>query len=52
MVKTELVGDDLDYETIAHLQPEDVSQAVLYALGTPAKVNVSEIIIKPIGELF
>lgn len=52
MVKTELVGDDLDYETIAHLQPEDVSQAVLYALGTPSKVNVSEIIIKPIEELF
>ncbi|XP_026467916.1 farnesol dehydrogenase-like [Ctenocephalides felis] len=32
------------------LKSEDVSQAVLYALGTPEHVQVHELIIKPIGE--
>ncbi|XP_026466758.1 uncharacterized protein LOC113370303 [Ctenocephalides felis] len=34
------------------LKSEDVSQAVLYALGTPEHVQVHELIIKPIGEKF
>ncbi|XP_037050742.1 farnesol dehydrogenase-like [Bradysia coprophila] len=34
------------------LQPEDVSGAVLYVLGTPPHVQVHELIIKPIGEAF
>lgn len=38
------------YDRISHLQSEDVSQAVLYALATPPHVNVSEIIIKAVGE--
>ncbi|XP_058123687.1 farnesol dehydrogenase-like [Anopheles ziemanni] len=34
------------------LQSEDISQAVLYAIGTPPHVQVHEIIIHPVGELF
>uniref|UniRef100_A0A6M2DFS5 Putative dehydrogenase n=1 Tax=Xenopsylla cheopis TaxID=163159 RepID=A0A6M2DFS5_XENCH len=32
------------------LQPEDISQAVLYALGTPEHVQIHELTIKPVGE--
>ncbi|XP_058123688.1 farnesol dehydrogenase-like [Anopheles ziemanni] len=34
------------------LQSEDISQAVLFAIGTPPRVQVHEIIIRPVGELF
>ncbi|XP_037919691.1 farnesol dehydrogenase-like isoform X2 [Hermetia illucens] len=34
------------------LNPADVSNAVLYCLGTPPHVQVHELIIKPIGEVF
>lgn len=33
-----------------HLFPEDVADAVLYALGTPPHVQIHEIMVKPIGE--
>ncbi|ETN62711.1 oxidoreductase [Anopheles darlingi] len=32
------------------LDPHDISEAVLYTLGTPPRVQVHEIIIKPAGE--
>ncbi|KAJ8965100.1 hypothetical protein NQ317_010503 [Molorchus minor] len=32
------------------LRPEDVADAILYALGTPPHVQIAELIIKPIGE--
>ncbi|XP_070497934.1 farnesol dehydrogenase-like [Chironomus tepperi] len=32
-----------------HLKPEDISGAVTYLLGTPYHVNVTEMIIKPVG---
>ncbi|XP_053677163.1 farnesol dehydrogenase-like [Anopheles nili] len=34
------------------LNPEDISGAVLYAIGTPPHVQVHEITIKPLGEVF
>uniref|UniRef100_A0A6M2DI26 Putative dehydrogenase n=1 Tax=Xenopsylla cheopis TaxID=163159 RepID=A0A6M2DI26_XENCH len=34
------------------LQPEDISQAVLYCLGTPEHVQIHELTIKPVGEKF
>ncbi|XP_053676838.1 farnesol dehydrogenase-like [Anopheles nili] len=51
-VKTEIVeGVELPKD-MTWLQPEDISEAVLYAIGTPPHVQVHEIIIKPIGEAF
>ncbi|XP_045483408.1 farnesol dehydrogenase-like [Harmonia axyridis] len=38
----------LEIESI--LQPEDIAQAVIYVLSTPERVNVNEIIIKPVGQ--
>lgn len=33
------------------LNPEDIAQAIIYALGTPPHVQIHELTIKPIGEL-
>lgn len=33
------------------LNPEDISQAIIFALGTPPHVQIHEITIKPIGEM-
>lgn len=51
MVRTEIY-DASFFDHFVHMQPEDVSQAVLYALGTAPHVNVSELTLKPVGELF
>ncbi|XP_037037368.1 farnesol dehydrogenase-like [Bradysia coprophila] len=40
------------YELMPYLQPEEVSNAVLYLLSTPYNVNISQITIKPVGERF
>lgn len=34
------------------LDAKDVAHAVLYVLGTPKHVEVSELRIKPVGEMF
>lgn len=37
---------------ISFLQSEDISEAVLYVLGTPPHVQVHELTIRPVGEKF
>ena len=37
-------------KTSPHLESQDISDAVLYVLGTPPHVQVHELIIKPVGE--
>ncbi|XP_037822149.1 farnesol dehydrogenase-like [Lucilia sericata] len=41
----ELIGD-------AFLKSEDISQGVLYAISTPPHVQIHEMTIKPVGEMF
>uniref|UniRef100_U5ETL4 Putative dehydrogenase n=1 Tax=Corethrella appendiculata TaxID=1370023 RepID=U5ETL4_9DIPT len=52
IVDTELyIGMSLPPET-QYLQSIDIANAVLYVLGTPPHVQVHDLIIKPIGEIF
>lgn len=39
-----------DYDKVAHLQSEDISQGLIYLLETPYNVNVTQLTIKPVGE--
>ncbi|KFB50612.1 AGAP005645-PA-like protein [Anopheles sinensis] len=50
-VQTEILGPLEIPQGMPVLEPEDISQAVLYALSTGPSVQVHEIIIKPIGEM-
>ncbi|XP_067014717.2 farnesol dehydrogenase [Anabrus simplex] len=57
VVRTEFLKNLPKYNTeefhkLPGLYSEDVGEAILYALGTPPHVQIHEIIIKPVGELF
>ncbi|XP_055844188.1 farnesol dehydrogenase-like [Episyrphus balteatus] len=52
IVRTELNPKEV-YDTIGIcLNPEDISQAVMYAVSTPPHVQIHEITVKPVGENF
>ncbi|XP_030378651.1 farnesol dehydrogenase [Scaptodrosophila lebanonensis] len=52
-VDTEIIPDTFrNVLDTRMLKSEDISQAVLFAISTPAHVQIHEIIIKPVGELF
>lgn len=40
------------YEKFPYLQPEDISAVVPFILSTPYNVNITEIVVKPVGEKF
>ncbi|XP_002022919.2 farnesol dehydrogenase [Drosophila persimilis] len=50
LVDTEMVPEA--YKCLPMLQAEDVANAIMYALATPAHVQVHELTIKPLGEPF
>ncbi|KAH8416555.1 hypothetical protein KR222_009022, partial [Zaprionus bogoriensis] len=53
MVDTEIVPDKVrDVVGDTMLKSQDISQAVLFTLATPPHMQVHEMIIKPMGELF
>ncbi|XP_055913411.1 farnesol dehydrogenase-like [Eupeodes corollae] len=52
LVRTELAPKEV-YDTIGiYLNPEDISQAVMFVISTPPHVQIHEITVKPIGETF
>ncbi|XP_053685029.1 farnesol dehydrogenase-like [Sabethes cyaneus] len=51
VVRTEMLPEDIAKVTPA-LEAEDIANAVLYVLGTPPRVQVHELMIKPVGEMF
>ncbi|KAH8394476.1 hypothetical protein KR222_011367 [Zaprionus bogoriensis] len=50
LVDTDLVPQH--YKRLPMLKPEDVVNAIVFALATPPHVQVHEVIIKPMGEPF
>uniref|UniRef100_A0A182SKY5 Dehydrogenase n=1 Tax=Anopheles maculatus TaxID=74869 RepID=A0A182SKY5_9DIPT len=51
VVRTEMVPEGKQFQDTPMLEAEDIVGAILYALGTPAHVQVHEVIIKPVGEM-
>ncbi|XP_062558600.1 farnesol dehydrogenase-like [Armigeres subalbatus] len=52
VVRTEIVPESFIEQGHPMLESEDISEAVLYVLGTPPRVQIHEVIIKPVGETF
>ena len=53
VVETEIVeasGGKFDLSNFPRLQPEDISDAVLFLLGTNPRVQIEDFIIRPAGE--
>uniref|UniRef100_A0A182T3W7 Dehydrogenase n=1 Tax=Anopheles maculatus TaxID=74869 RepID=A0A182T3W7_9DIPT len=50
LVRTEIIPNSAAISEMPILEPEDIANAILYALGTPPRVQVHEITIKPVGE--
>ncbi|XP_055612043.1 farnesol dehydrogenase-like [Uranotaenia lowii] len=52
VVKTEATKGLEELGNTPMLEAEDIADAVLYVLGTPPRVQVHELMIKPVGEPF
>ncbi|XP_055843422.1 farnesol dehydrogenase-like [Episyrphus balteatus] len=52
LVRTEIIPDELYNEIGIYLNAEDISQAVMFAISTPPHVQIHEIVVKPVGEMF
>ncbi|XP_065079545.1 farnesol dehydrogenase-like [Ochlerotatus camptorhynchus] len=51
-VRTEILPELMNATEFPMLEAEDISEAVLYVLGTPPRVQIHELTIKPVGEKF
>lgn len=52
MVQTELATGVNEYEGSPKLQPDDIANSVVYVIGTPQRVQITELTIKPLGETY
>uniref|UniRef100_A0A182U708 Dehydrogenase n=1 Tax=Anopheles melas TaxID=34690 RepID=A0A182U708_9DIPT len=52
LVRTEIIGNSGVFNDMPILEPEDIANGILYVLGTPPRVQVHELMIKPVGESF
>ncbi|XP_062120968.1 LOW QUALITY PROTEIN: farnesol dehydrogenase [Drosophila sulfurigaster albostrigata] len=53
-VNTNIFPEEIHFyvKNMARLQPSNIADAILYALRTPPNVQIHEITIKPMGEIF
>ncbi|XP_053689237.1 farnesol dehydrogenase-like [Sabethes cyaneus] len=51
-VRTEIIPEEFLTAEMPMLESEDIAEAVLYVVGTPPHVQVHELTIKPVGEMF
>ncbi|XP_015181175.1 PREDICTED: farnesol dehydrogenase-like [Polistes dominula] len=49
--KTSNVEFHTDEALMPYLKPEDIADGVIYIIGTPQRVHIAELIIRPLGEL-
>ncbi|EDS43376.1 3-oxoacyl-[acyl-carrier-protein] reductase 1 [Culex quinquefasciatus] len=53
VVKTDMVPNEMQKDQdLPMLEAEDVAAAVVYAVGTPPRVQIHELTIRPVGENF
>ncbi|XP_058838958.1 farnesol dehydrogenase-like [Topomyia yanbarensis] len=52
IVKTEILEGVPGVDLIPTLEPEDIADAVRYVLSTPPRVQIHELMIRPMGEPF
>ncbi|XP_052897697.1 farnesol dehydrogenase-like [Anopheles moucheti] len=50
LVRTEIIPNSSAITNMPILEPEDIANAILYVLGTPPRVQIHELTIKPVGE--
>ncbi|XP_049297259.1 farnesol dehydrogenase-like [Anopheles funestus] len=50
LVRTEIITNSAAVADMPILEAEDIADAVLYVLGTPPRVQIHELMIKPVGE--
>ncbi|XP_001659308.2 farnesol dehydrogenase-like [Aedes aegypti] len=51
-VRTEIMPEAMLRKGYPMLEAEDISDAVLYVLGTPPRVQIHELMIRPVGQIF
>ena len=56
-VKTEILGatpadQSEKFAAVPALEPEDISESIIYVLGTPQRVQITELEIRPLGESY
>ena len=57
-VKTEIMGGTSSanlsdmMKDVPALESEDIAESVIYVLGTPPRVQITELTIRPLGETF
>uniref|UniRef100_A0A8D8F0E2 Farnesol dehydrogenase n=1 Tax=Culex pipiens TaxID=7175 RepID=A0A8D8F0E2_CULPI len=49
-VNTEMISQAMRDSGVPLLEPVDIAEAILYAVGTPPRIQVHELTIKPVGE--
>ncbi|XP_055620926.1 farnesol dehydrogenase-like [Toxorhynchites rutilus septentrionalis] len=52
VVQTEILPQEVLSQNMPMLEAVDIANAILYVLGTPPRVQVHELTIKPVGETF
>ena len=46
------VREQIKLADVPALNPEDIADAVIYVIGTPKHVQITQLTIKPLGEIF
>ena len=52
IVENQEIKEGLELANLPSLNPEDIADAVVYVIGTPKHVQITELTIKPLGEIF